>query len=477
MKIFLNLVILLSAFSACFGQRMLSLEDALSIALKESYSIMSADYSLQTSQWNLEAAKLGLMTSMDMEFDAPSYSRNLRSQFNPITQKSQYYQMGNTAMEARLFINQPIVFTNGRFTIVGSLLGQDQFTGSKKSSRDFFSNLSLRLNQPLFTFNTQKANLERAEINLQKTQKSYSKNKADIIYTVTSNFFELYKAKKNLEIARDRAAQTEASYQTALNKFKAGLIAEVEALQLEVELASNRNELLNSERRFAEAKDNFKLLIGLESNEQIDITAQVEYDPVDVDEELAVEYALKNRPELFNSEADIKLNEMNVDEVDARRSIKAELNVNYGINKADTLFNQVFTNFLDNRSVVLTISVPVWDWGRNSREVQSAEVNLRLSKLTYENQKKSIINEIKQLVSRIRSAQARVDVLSKSVEVAQKSYNISMERFRAGNITSFDLSQMQLRLTDARTNSLEALIDYKLALADLNRRTLYDFSK
>ena len=36
---------------------------------------------------------------------------------------------------------------------------------------------------------------------------------------------------------------------------------------------------------------------------------------------------------------------------------------------------------------------------------------------------------------------------------------------------------MQLRLTDARTNSLSALIDYKLAIADLNRKTLYDFEK
>jgi outer membrane protein TolC len=70
-----------------------------------------------------------------------------------------------------------------------------------------------------------------------------------------------------------------------------------------------------------------------------------------------------------------------------------------------------------------------------------------------------------------------VEVLSKSVELAEKSYNISKSRFDAGTITSFDLSQMQLRLTDARTNSLYALIDYKLAVADLTRKTLFNFEK
>jgi hypothetical protein len=34
---------------------------------------------------------------------------------------------------------------------------------------------------------------------------------------------------------------------------------------------------------------------------------------------------------------------------------------------------------------------------------------------------------------------------------------------------------MQLRLTDAKTNSLGALIDYKLTLADLERKTLHKF--
>jgi outer membrane protein TolC len=63
------------------------------------------------------------------------------------------------------------------------------------------------------------------------------------------------------------------------------------------------------------------------------------------------------------------------------------------------------------------------------------------------------------------------------VEVARKSYEISTARFEAGNITSFDLSQTQLRLTDAQTNSLNALIDYKLAIADLKRKTFFDYER
>src|SRR5690606_34657100 len=275
---------------------------------------------------------------------------------------------------------------------------------------------------------------------------------------------------KNVQTASERLNQTETSYNTALNKFKAGLIAEVEALQLEVDLAVSRNELLNAERNFQEAKDDFKLLIGLSLRDSIDVAAELEYKPVSVDPQKAVNLALTNRPEILNSEADIQLRELNIDEVDSRGNISARLTANFGINKYDEQFRELFRDFSEDRSVILTLNIPVLDWGRNNREVESAQADLQLSILNYENQKLQIEKEIIEIVNKIESAKARVEVLSKSVEVAEKSYNISLQRFQSGNITSFDLSQMQIRLTDAKTNSLNALIDYKLALADLARR-------
>ena len=94
-----------------------------------------------------------------------------------------------------------------------------------------------------------------------------------------------------------------------------------------------------------------------------------------------------------------------------------------------------------------------------------------IEKLTYNNLKKTIVNDVTATINRINSAKARVEVLSKSVEIANKSYNISLERFKSGTISSFDLAQVQLRLTEAKNNNISALIDYNLAIADLERKT------
>ena len=120
----------------------------------------------------------------------------------------------------------------------------------------------------------------------------------------------------------------------------------------------------------------------------------------------------------------------------------------------------------------MNVNIPLIDWGRNAREVEASEANYQQSKLSLQNQKDNIRKEIVSAVNKLNSSKARVDVLSKTVAIAEKSYNISLERFKVGNITSFELSQSRIRLTEAKLSSLSALIDYKLSVVDLERKTL-----
>ena len=488
MKNFITVVLLLFSLSNYVtAQRILTLDDALSIALSKSYAIKSAGYSLESSQKTLEALQRGLLSSVNLQFDLPNYSQTLSNQFNTQTGTEQFYKLGYTTLEGRIFFNQPIIFSNGTFSLVGSLWKRNQFTAQVEPI-DYYSNLSLRLSQPLFTFNSQKASLTRAEINLEKSERNYTKASKDIVYNVTSSFYRLFQAKKNAEIAEEKVKQSEVSYNTAMNKYKAGLIAEVEAMQLEVDLASSKNDLLSAQQNYNETKNDFKILIGLGLDENIDVSASLEYKPVDIDENTAVALALKNNTDLHNMDADIQLSDMNINEVDSKGNISGLLSANFGVNKVDKNFEEIFHDFSEDRSVVFTLNVPVFDWGKNRKEEAFRKERKAYTKsyicrrrkqttLSYENQKEVVKNNIIALVNKIKSAQARVEVLSKSVDLAQKSYDITLKRFEAGTITSFDLSQMQLRLTDAKTSSLNALIDYKISLADLARRTFHDFEK
>jgi len=475
MKKLLGIIVFILLLCNVHAQQILTLEDALFIALGESYGIRTANLSLVESEKNLQAFRAGLFSRLDLELDLPSYTKSLSSQFTPITGKEEFYQYGSTMAAVRLALNQPIIFTNGNLKLTGSFWGRDQFGSSQVKSRDYYTDLAIELNQPLFIFNSQAADLERAEINLVKAERNFTQSELDVIYNVTVGFYALYRAKENVSISEQKVQQNDESYQTASNKLRAGLIAEVEALQLEVDLASSKNDLLNAERRYREELNDFKILIGVKLDSQLDIVSNLVFEPVEVDSVSAVKSALAKRPDLLNNKDDIYLSELNVDETDSRRQIKAEINARYGINGSDEVFANIFGNFLDDQSILFRVSVPVWDWSQNKLQVEAAEADLEMRKLRYNFMHDNIEKEIIESIGRLTTAKERVAVLSRSVEVADKSYSISLERFKSGTITSFDLSQIQIRLTEARLNSLGALIDYNVALADLERKTLMKF--
>jgi hypothetical protein len=68
-----------------------------------------------------------------------------------------------------------------------------------------------------------------------------------------------------------------------------------------------------------------------------------------------------------------------------------------------------------------------------------------------------------------------LQLLEKNVAVAEKSFQITLQRFSDGDIDSQSLALERNRLNTAYTSHLGAYISYQLTLADLMRKTFYDF--
>jgi len=468
----LLVVCLFSFHQQALAQRALTLEDAITIAFQKSIDVLSEKNRLEDAQANYQAVKLGQRAAVKMDFELPAYSRSLTSYFDPITGNERFFSIRNTTVEGRLSIGQPIVMTNGQISIIGSIFGRNQFSDISGKSRDYFSNLFINLSQPLFGFNTQKAVATRAKMDLDRAERDYAQARMDIIYSITSGFYNLYKSKRSMEITEEKVSQVEKSYNTALNKFKAGLIAEVEAMELEVDLAQSQNELFNAKKNYEEMKDDFRLLIGLGLDEPLDVTASLAFVPVEINLEEAVKNVLEARSDYQNAKADMTLDELSINETRAQNAVQGSLIANYGINRNDDRFAGIFHNFLGSRSITMNLSIPVFDWGRSKVIVEQARANLKLKGRQLEKLEMSIVKEVKSAVSNIQSAEARIKILGKSADVAEKSFNIKLERFANGAITSFELSQAQIKLTDMKLSVMNALIDYELARADLERKTL-----
>jgi len=454
----------------------ISLQDAIGLALNQGYAVHSATSSYLVSKKTLEAELRRQRTSVNLNLNLPTFRESLSSQFNPATQKYEYYQIQTTELQSGLSISQPLSFTGGVVSFQQTLLERSQINGlTTSSSTDYFSNFYLQFRQPLWTPNVYRQTSERNAIQLEQAEAEYVKDKLDITYSVTEAFYDAHRLSQRLTIVRDQVRQNEDSYQTAKNKFAGGLIPEVDYLQSEVDLVSSNNEQATTEREYLRALNVLRLLLGIPADQPVEITADLTFRSVPVDQAKAVEQALASRTEVISAERSVDLRLMDIESAEARNSFRMDILASYGINGNAPQFDRIFRDFGRSRAASLTVSIPLFDWGSNALDVEAAVVQHENAIATSVNTRDRIRLEIIDLVNRIRSTESRIQVLDKNVTVAQKSYDISMARFRAGTINRNDLAQAQQRLTTAKLNSLNALIDYQIGMADLKRRTLWDF--
>jgi outer membrane protein TolC len=128
-----------------------------------------------------------------------------------------------------------------------------------------------------------------------------------------------------------------------------------------------------------------------------------------------------------------------------------------------------------NFAIGIDIRIPIIDWGRNRRLVRVAQARQQQNLLAKDDQERNIETEVRTLVARMQSYLSRHQLLEKNVALAEKSFNITLERFSNDDITSDGLAEERRRLNLAYDNHLSAYVQYQLGLADLARKTFYDF--
>ena len=81
----------------------------------------------------------------------------------------------------------------------------------------------------------------------------------------------------------------------------------------------------------------------------------------------------------------------------------------------------------------------------------------------------TIWQQVEQAYVNLISAEEQIGAAQKAVESAQENFRLSQGRFDAGVGTIIELTDAQLALTQAQSTQAQALTDYRLAIAQLER--------
>lgn len=474
--LFLILILFTGTVFNTFCQQGLTLEQSLEIAEANSPNMKKTRLNLIMNQENLNAQNAALKSNFSLTLNPISYSNNRA--FNDLISK--YNSTTTTESYGTFTVSQPIVLTDARISLQNRFGYMDSYSEfNNRTTKGFSNNLSLRLDQPIFTYNRTKLQLKELELSLENAQLNYAIQLLSLEFQVSQAFYYVYQQQQSLEIADQAYKNMQKSYEVSRNKVDAGISPREEMFQAELNLATTRSDFENKQVSLENAKDDFKILIGMNLYDDLLVIPNIAVDTVRVDISFAIDQGLANRMELRQRKISIETAQFDLIQTKALNEFKGSIGLSVGLFGDNETLADIYSteNRTDNEAVALSLQIPLWDWGEKKSRIKATQASITTTEISYEQEQNDITLGIRKTYRNLLNLQNQIKIAQQNVINAQLTYDLNLEKYKNGDLTGMDLNIYQNQLSEKKLSYTNSLISYKLELLNLKIQTLFDFEK
>lgn len=333
-------------------------------------------------------------------------------------------------------------------------------------SRDVY-NFNTTLNQPLFTGGFNLANYRAAKLGVDLSKENVETVKRDLVLQVRVGYFNILKAEKFLDVAKQTVRLFEAQLEVTKAFFEVGIVPKNDVLQAEVRLANARQALVRAENDVIAAKSAFNILLRREIQAPLEVVDILAYKPVSMGFEESLGEALRQRPEIKTAQLIIDQAKENVKISKSGYFPTISLLGNYARISEEPILNGDMKN--EKWTVQALATFTLWNWGNTSYKVGENKVKVAQAEDSKKQLIESITLEVKNDYLSLIVAEKNIKVAETAIEQAEENLRMNEERYKYQVATQTDVLDAVVLLAQARVNYYSALSDFNVAKAQLER--------
>ena len=303
-----------------------------------------------------------------------------------------------------------------------------------------------------------KAQLESSRYDKTGTQEDVILNTKIAYYTVLAKRHTLDAAKKKLTEQEKRLEQIE-------NFFNLGRESKLGVTRAKVNLGNSKLNLITAKNDLEIAKLKLLKALGIEERDfNYELVDMLEYTVVDLNLENAISKALDSRPELKSLMAK---------EAGMRASLSAS--------RQSLLFPEILgraayrfegegatgPDFIAG----VGLRFPLFEGFSDVSRVSEERAKLRQSQAQVESLKRQIASDLKELYLNLKYAEESLQVTETSNTSAEENLELAREEYRLGKSSEVELVEAESILASTTADHIQAIYNYKIAIAQLERAT------
>jgi outer membrane protein len=340
-----------------------------------------------------------------------------------------------------------------------------------------FGSTSVTASQLLFDFGRTWAAKDVAKSSAEALKEVLEAQKLDISQLVKTQYYTLLLSKRLVEVNVTALDRAEVNLRSAQGFFQVGTQPKSFVTRAEVDVANGRVNVIRAQNAVSLARVALNTAMGISVNAPTEVKDTLAYQPFPMDRQALVGEALKNRPEYRQIKAQ-------ADAADAfvRQTFRdffpnlvgsgtyGITGVTGGIAVAGTSRSASgFTDYGNEWQVGISLNWSIFDGGGKIARYKEAKANLEASQARVRDTELQVWQSVEQSYLNLGEAEERIGAARKAVESAEENYQLARGRFDAGVANIIELTDAQLALTQAQSTEAQALSDYRVAIANLER--------
>lgn len=416
----ISLVLFLFCIAKSSAQEVLTIEDAMKIALENNFEIKIAKNNSTISETNVTVGNAGIL---------PTATANIVDN-NNVTNSTQVRQDG-TSTTLNNAKNNSLTY--------GVSLGWTVFDGMRMFAR--YDQLK----------------------ELQKLGDAELKRTILVkIGQVNSAYYDLVQQQHQLAALDTTIVISKQRVQLAQNRFTIGKASKLEVLNAQVDLNTDQVTLL----RQKESYKNAKILLNqyLARDPQIDFAVT---DLVTVDNKLVLidlmDLAKKQNPALESQIINKRIAELQLKQVKASRYPTVNLTSGYNFSESQSSLGFTSENSSKGFSYGFNASLNIFDGFNQHRNEKVAKLQIENSQIAIDQQNMILNTQLSTAFQTYLTNLELIDLEEDNQAIAKQNLDITLDKFRIGTITTIDFRTAQLNYVNAKVRYSNAQYEAKLS--------------
>ena len=387
---------------------------------------------------------------------------------------------------------------------------QNPSTGILENQNFFQVGLSFQSNVQIFNWYSKKNTILANEWSLLAAKAATDKLKNDIALTVANSYLQVLLTREQEKIAEVQVKQSISQVDIVHKQVNAGALPELNAVELEAQLASDSANLISATGNVAQAKYVLMAYMSIDAGQPFEIEEppadQIPLEPIaDLQPENVYALALVNLPQQRLNDFNLKAAQKNSLAAKGALyptiSMFGSLSTNYGYFRSPT-YEQIPNGFVNSGLVVsngmggfidvqrplftnggkngyitsdpigtqfsnnfgqaigINLSVPIFNGWEARANYEKSRLNIKTLEYQARLDNQTLKQDIYQAYNAAIVALEKFNSSQKSVDAAQKSYDFATKRYNIGMLSTLELVTDRNNLFRAKLQFVSNQFDY-----------------